>query len=395
MQVLISILGFILFIGLVLVHEWGHFIAARRNGVDVEEFGLGLPPRALGKKTKSGMILSLNWLPLGGFVKLKGEHDADMRKGSLGAASLLAKTKIMLAGVTMNLIVGLVILTTLALTGMPRLVNKADYGQDQFSVKSDTKISRQEALLIYIEPDSPAAKAGIQNFDVITKVSGGSKTYTINTPEQLATATNSLAGQTVTLTYKHSGQTLTKNVVLRSDKEVNASLKTDNPKGHLGVEPYQLVFTRSTWSAPVVAVGFTGQLIELTAKGLGHALAGLGSIIAGTATGNHIARVNGQAEASSQVGGPVAIFKILSGSGSLGLAYMLAIIALISLTLAFMNVLPIPALDGGRLAVMLVSRGIFKRPISRSAEERIHGTGMAVLLALIALITVVDVKRFF
>jgi regulator of sigma E protease len=74
---------------------------------------------------------------------------------------------------------------------------------------------------------------------------------------------------------------------------------------------------------------------------------------------------------------------------------MLAIIALISLTLAFMNVLPIPALDGGRLAVMLLSRGLLKRPISRIAEERIHGTGMAVLLALVALITIVDVKRFF
>jgi regulator of sigma E protease len=395
MAVLISILGFILFIGLVLVHEWGHFIAARRNGVDVEEFGLGFPPRAIGRKTKSGMILSLNWLPLGGFVKLKGEHDADARKGSLGAASLPAKTKIMLAGVTMNLIVGLVILTILALTGMPQLITKTDYGQDQFSVASNTKISRQEALIIYVEPGSPAEKAGIKSFDVIKSVSTSNRTYTIKTPVQLKQATDNLAGQKVAITFTHSGSTQTASLRLRSDKEVNASLKTDNPKGHLGVEPYELTFTRATWSAPIEAIGFTGQVVELTAKGLGHALAGLGSIIAGTATGNHTARVNGQAEASSQVGGPVAIFKILSGSGSLGLAYMLAIIALISLTLAFMNVLPIPALDGGRLAVMLLSRGLLKRPISRIAEERIHGTGMAVLLALVALITIVDVKRFF
>jgi regulator of sigma E protease len=95
------------------------------------------------------------------------------------------------------------------------------------------------------------------------------------------------------------------------------------------------------------------------------------------------------------VGGPVAIFKILSGSGSLGFNYMLAIIALISLTLAFMNVLPIPALDGGRLAMMLISRGIFKKPLSRALEEKIVGTSMLVLIALIILITVVDVKRFF
>src|SRR6266481_5182881 len=101
MQILVFIFGLVLFIGLVLVHEWGHFILARRNGVDVEEFGLGFPPRAWSKKLKSGMRLSLNWLPLGGFVKLKGENDSDSRKGSLGAASLWTKSKIMLAGVTM------------------------------------------------------------------------------------------------------------------------------------------------------------------------------------------------------------------------------------------------------------------------------------------------------
>ena len=81
MHILVFVFGILLFIGLVLVHEWGHFIVARRNGVDVEEFGLGFPPRAWSKKLKSGMRLSLNWLPLGGFVKLKGENDSDERKG--------------------------------------------------------------------------------------------------------------------------------------------------------------------------------------------------------------------------------------------------------------------------------------------------------------------------
>src|SRR5256885_16499048 len=97
-------IGIVLFISLVLVHEWGQFFMARRNGVEVEEFGLGFPPRAWSKKLKSGMRLSVNWLPLGGFVKMKGENDSDERKGSFGAASLWAKTKIMLAGVTMNLL---------------------------------------------------------------------------------------------------------------------------------------------------------------------------------------------------------------------------------------------------------------------------------------------------
>src|SRR3954464_2992547 len=134
MQIFLFVIAILLFISLVLVHEWGHYIVARSNGVDVEEFGLGFPPRAWGKKLKSGMVLSLNWLPLGGFVKLKGEYDADTRAGSFGAASLWAKTKIMLAGVTMNLLVGLALLTILALVGMPKLLSKDSVGEDQFTV---------------------------------------------------------------------------------------------------------------------------------------------------------------------------------------------------------------------------------------------------------------------
>src|SRR5487761_1297131 len=137
MQVFLFAVGIVLFFGLVLVHEWGHFWLARKNGVEVEEFGLGFPPRAWGKKLKSGLLISLNWLPIGGFVKLKGEHDSDERPGSLGAASLWAKTKIMLAGIAMNLIVGLVILTALAFFGMPKLITQQAVGQDQFTITSD------------------------------------------------------------------------------------------------------------------------------------------------------------------------------------------------------------------------------------------------------------------
>jgi len=121
----------------------------------------------------------------------------------------------------------------------------------------------------------------------------------------------------------------------------------------------------------------------------------LGSAIAGGVTGNHQARENGQDQASSQVGGPVAIGVALWDYGSLGINFMLFLIALISLTLALMNVLPIPALDGGRLAMMLVSRGIFHRPLTRAMEEKIVGASFALLMGLIVLITFVDVKRFF
>jgi regulator of sigma E protease len=395
MQVLWFILGILLFIGLILVHEWGHFIAARRNGVDVEEFGLGFPPRAWGRKLKSGMDLSVNWLPLGGFVKLKGEHDNDNRKGSLGAASLGAKSKIMLAGVTMNLVVGLVLLTILALIGMPQIITKDSVGQDQFTVARDTKVTRQDVRAGYIQPGSPASKIGLDGHDIIVSVSDGQQIRKVQTAQQLHNATTAYAGKKVQIIYKHGSKANTKDVQLLSKTEVDASQKTDNPKGYLGIVPTELQVRRSTWSAPVVAIGFTWQLIVLTLQGLGHALSGFGSFLAGLATANHEARVNGGTQASSQVGGPVAIGEVLWGGGALGFNFTLMIIAVISLTLALMNVLPIPALDGGRLMMMWVSRGIFKKPLSRSAEERIVGASMAVLLALIALITLVDVNRFF
>ena len=395
MHILVFAIGIILFIGLVLVHEWGHFIVAKRNGVKSEEFGLGFPPRAWGKKLKSGMTLSLNWLPLGGFVKLKGENDSDERKGSLGAASLWAKSKIMLAGVTMNLLAGLAILTALALIGMPKLLTQDNVGQDQFTVASDTKIINQQLMVGPIQPGSPAQKAGFRSTDTLMSISAGGVTKNVKTVGQIHDATLDFAGQKVSIVYKRDGQIQQKQVRLLSKAEVRASQNTNDPKGYLGIIPTSLQIQRSTWSAPIVAVGLTKQIVALTFQGLGHAFAGLGSAIAGGVTGNHQARENGQDQASSQVGGPVAIGVALWDYGSLGINFMLFLIALISLTLALMNVLPIPALDGGRLAMMLVSRGIFHRPLTRAMEEKIVGASFALLMGLIVLITFVDVRRFF
>ncbi len=388
MQIVLFLIGFILFIGLILIHEWGHFIVARRNGVEAEEFGLGLPPRAWGKKLKSGMIISLNWLPLGGFVKLKGEHDSDERPGSFGAASLAAKSKIMLAGVAMNALAGLLLLTILAAVGLPKLID------NQYSVARDTKVIHSQLLVGYIEPDSPAAKAGLSSRDSIKAITTKAQTRTIATAEDLHSATTDLAGQTVELIIKRNGKQETKNVTLRSLEEVEPTLNTKNPKGYLGISPNELSVYRATWSAPIVALGFTKQLVVLSVQGLGHALGGLGSAIAGTITSNKEARVNGQTEATAEVGGPVAIGALLWDGGTLGFSFMLMIIAVVSLTLALMNVLPLPALDGGRLLMMLISRGVLKRPLTKRVEETLIGLSMALLFVLFALITIVDVKRF-
>jgi regulator of sigma E protease len=285
-------------------------------------------------------------------------------------------------------------LTVLAVIGLPKLVTVDQFGQDQYTVKSDTKVSKTAVLAIYIEPNSPAKRMGLASLDSIKSITAGGQTVNVNSPIDLKNATSKFAGQKVNVTYSHEGQDVTKTVQLRTKQEVQPSLKTDNPKGILGVEPYGLEFRRSTWSAPITALGFTWQMTELSFKGLGHAISGLGSTIAGATTGNTQARQNGQAQASSQVGGPVAIFKILWSTGSIGYQYMLVIIAMISLTLAIFNILPIPALDGGRLFMILISRLVLRKPLSRLAEERIVATGMVFLLTLTVLITIVDVKRF-
>ena len=374
MSVLLLIVGIILFIGLVVVHEFGHFLAARRNGVDVEEFGIGFPPRAWAKKTKGGFDFSLNWLPIGGFVKLKGESDASKEKGSLGAASLWAKTKIMLAGVGMNLLVAFLLLTALAWLGLPKLID------NQFTVKSDTKILKNDVLVGYVEKGSPAGKAGIEPRDRLVSIGDSRHTTQVKVASDLSDITSEYAGEKVTVKFQHKGKEVTKQVQLRTVKEVEASKKTDNPKGYLGVSPTELTLTRATWSAPVQAAGLIGQFTAATFQGLGTAIS---AIFQGD---TH--------KAAEQVSGPVGIVVLLKDGSLLGYQFMLMIIAIISLTLAIMNVLPIPALDGGRLFLILLSR-LFGKQLSQEMEERIVGASFLLLMFLIVLITIVDVKRFF
>lgn len=385
---LLLIIGLLLFIGLVVIHEYGHFIMARRNGVEVEEFGIGFPPRVWSKKMKGGWLFTFNLLPLGGFVKLKGEHDSDTEKGTFGAASLWAKVQIMAAGVVMNLITAIVLLTLIALVGMPQLID------NQFTVKSDTKVTKTEIIIGLVEENSPASKAGLKVSDQLVSIGPAGNEQKLTTAEDLPKITRKYAGRQVALTYTRDGETKRGTTTIRSTEEVDKSKNTDDPKGYLGVFPRAYSLQRSTWSAPLVALGLTKQFTVLTFQGLGKAVAGLGGLIAGAATGNSEARSDGQKRASEQVSGPVGIFVILKDGSTLGFQFMLLIIAIISLTLAIMNILPIPALDGGRLWLMLGSRAINK-PISPEKEETINAIGFLCLMLLIVLITVVDVKRFF
>ncbi len=369
MSVLLLILGLVLFVGLVVVHEFGHFIMARRGGVDVEEFGIGFPPRAWGKKLKSGLLFTINWLPLGGFVRLKGEHDNDTHKGSFGAAPLGTKVKIMLAGVVMNLLTAVFLFTLLAFVGLPKanLEQLPFYQKEQFSVKSDTRIVSNE-VLVAVVPDSPAAAAGLQDGDELISLAGED----VALAENLSDLTAKNAGKTVPIVYARGGEQKTAEVTLNQE--------STREQPHLGVAPANSQIIRATWSAPIVGAAVTAQYFEVSLRGIGYAL-------------SNLFQGNTQ-EAQNAVGGPVAIVKTLSDFSELGILYILFIIAIISISLALMNVLPIPALDGGRLFVMLLFRA-FKKPLKPRTEDLIHGTGFAALMVLFVLITIVDVKRFF
>lgn len=370
-----------MFIGLVIFHEFGHYVLARRNGVEVEEFGLGFPPRAKILAKRKGTIYSLNWLPLGGFVKLKGEHDNDTEKGTFGAATTWAKTKIMMAGVFMNLVAAFVLFMIVALVGMPKLLDK------QFTVASDTKIIKEVenkgvVKIDYVVKGSPAEKAGLKADDQLLRING----VRIDKPEKLSTTTNQNSGKEVDVTTSRNG------------KETTQTIKLNVATPHLGVAPYSaetgMQIRRSTWSAPIVAAGVMKDYTIATFKGLGNALKGLGSLTAGFFTGNKTARQAGQEQAGSQVSGPVGIFTVLYEISKQGFGLVLFVIAILSLTLAIMNVLPIPALDGGRLFVTLLYRAR-KKELKQKTEERIHGTGFAILMLLFIVITIVDIRRFF
>jgi regulator of sigma E protease len=297
----------------------------------------------------------------------------------------------------MNLLTAFILLTFLALIGMPQLVN------NQYVVKSDaTYIQRAHmyTAAATVEANSPAAGAGIKTGDEILAIGKAPHLTTLNNVNVLSTLTSKFAGQTVEVMYKHgdSGPVLGRTITLRTVAEVQNARKEGEQIGYLGVSVYQaqngLSLVKSTWSAPIVAAGDTKQFTVLTFEGLGRVIAGLSSTVAGSLTGNTQARQAGQTKASSQIVGPVGVFYILKSGAVLGYRFVLIIVAVISLSLAIVNILPLPALDGGHLWLMLFSR-LVRRPISPDKEEIIHATGFVVLILLVVLITLIDVKRFF
>lgn len=371
------IIGIIALTFLVVVHELGHAIAARRNGVVVEEFGIGFPPRAWSKKLKNKVLFTLNWLPLGGFVKLQGEHDSASKKGDYGAASFWVKTKILWAGVIINWLTAAVLFTCLALTGLPQVI------PNQFSVPGDTKVDLQPVQLGEVTANYPAAKAGLQSRDKILRFSG----QEVKTPGEFITLTHKYSGKTVEVIYNRGGSDSSAHVHLLKEQKIV-----------FGASLLQLSETHSTWSAPIVGIGVSGQLTWETLKGIGSLIGNLATGIVHEFSSDANVRKAGSQQVAlvgDSVAGPVGIFGILfPAAEQSGLTNIILLVGFISIGLAVMNALPIPALDGGRWYTMAVFR-LFKKKLTKEREEKIQATGFIVLMALVVLVTIADVGKLF
>lgn len=382
--ILSVVIGLVILTILVATHEFGHGVVARRNGVKVEEFGIGFPPRVKGWKVKNSILgknvlYGLNWLPLGGFVKLQGENDASTSKGDYGAASFWAKTKILLAGVFVNWLTAAVLLSIVAAMGIPKMID------GQFMIASDTVIHTQPVTVDSISSGLPAEKAGLKVGDELVSVAG----TTMTDATKLVELTKANHGKTVEVIYKRSGEQKIALVTLRSNN--------DDKKGYLGLSGDQKTTYRSTWSSPIVGVALTGQLTGYTLRSLGTTFMNFITGLADKLSFNSGTRATGDAklaEVNNNVGGPLVILGMLFPAARAdGVGSLLLVTALISLTLAVMNILPIPALDGGRWFLTFLYRKVLKKPLTKEKEEKIVGVGFTVLMGLVVIITVADVFK--
>lgn len=380
-QILIGvIIGLCLLMVIVVIHEFGHAFAARRNKVEVEEFGIGFPPRAKVLGRYKGTLVTLNWLlPIGGFCKLKGESDSAKGQGTYGSASFWAKTQILLAGVFANFILAALIFTVLALIGMPKVF------EDQWSLESDTQITYSPVQISStVSTDSPAGKIGLEVGDQIISLNN----QELQSTSELPKLTEELRGQTVPIVYERDGKKLQADVTLRENAD----------GGYLGVSVGQSETFKATWSAPIVGVVNMAQFTWWTLEGLGQIVVNFGSGIIGSVSFDSEVRQEAAgniAKAGDSVSGPVGILGVIFPNAVMaGPTQLVFVSGLISLALAVMNLLPIPGLDGGRWILTAIFK-IIRKPLTEELEAKINGIGMICLFALIILITFADIIKLW
>lgn len=373
---MLTILIFAAILGiLVFVHEFGHFIVARRNGIKADEFGFGFPPRLVGvvKNDQTGKydiiwgdrdvasphtIYSLNWIPLGGFVKIKGEegvhtHDTD----SFANKSVWIRVKVLAAGVVMNFLLAWVLISLVYIFGLPQPISPEERG-----MYPDEKVQ-----ILEVKPGTPAAEMKLRPLDQIITIDG----MPVSTTEATTEAIAARKGQEVAF------------VVRRGDSEIifRGTPRTEYPKteGALGISLAETALITYPWYEAVVEGAKTTVTVS------GTILLYLSKMIASV--------FGGAEKVALDVTGPVGIVYLTKQMTEMGFSYLLWFAALLSINLGIFNILPIPALDGGRIFFILIEK-IKGSPVSQFVENRIHQVGFMLLLFLMLLVTIRDFSQF-
>ena len=355
---ILTVISFLLVLSvLVLIHELGHFLTAKKLGIKVEEFGIGFPPRVFGKKIGE-TLYSVNLLPIGGFVKLYGEDNAGGGKIGGGgnvagdisraffARPLWQRMLVVTSGVIMNFILAVVIISSLFAT-------------------QGVALPTEKVTISEVAKNSPADKAGIKKDDQIVKINGAN----ITTPETF-----------ISETQKHKGKQVEITVLRNGESRVVSLIPRENPpkgEGAMGVSISNIEIKKYTWwEAPFYGTLEAGKFSLLIAQGLGQMVMDFAT------TGTK----------PEGVAGPIGVAQLTGEAVKVGVAAVLWFAALLSLNLAVLNILPIPALDGGRFFFMVIEM-ITRKKVSPRYEAIAHGVGLIVLLGLMALITALDVTR--
>lgn len=365
---IITIIVFLLILTiLVLIHEAGHFFVAKKLGIKVEEFGFGLPPRAFGIK-RGETIYSINWLPFGGFVKLYGEDDAGggrVKRGSTEkelravdknraffARSPWQRALVVLAGVFMNFTLAVVIIS-------------------YFFGIAGVQVPGEQVIIREVIKDSPAYIAGLKTGDIIKEING----TRITSPAKLIATTKIYLGEKINLRVeeKLDNKTEVKNIQIIPRKNYPSS---EGPMG-IAISPNIVIKKYPLYQAPFVGLAEALKDSWMIASGLGMI----------------VYQLLVHAQVPKGVAGPVGIAQLTGQFVAIGPLAVLSFVSLLSLNLAILNILPIPALDGGRLFFILIE-GVTGRKVSARFESYAHAVGMVLLLALIVIITLSDIIRF-
>ncbi|MCX6787604.1 MAG: M50 family metallopeptidase [Candidatus Kaiserbacteria bacterium] len=370
-----TILIFILVIvALILVHEFGHFVVAKLSGMRVDEFGLGYPPRAFTIATVGETSYTLNWLPFGGFVKIYGE-DALSPASAKDARAFSSKPRILqalvlVAGIAMNLLFAYVLITGALIAGTPRSLDESELAS----------ASSMELMVANVLPGTPAARAGLVAGDSIMSAKDAKREWLPSTalgtsvplPKSFSAFIAASGGKDVSLTVKSkTGE--------RVITAIPAEGLIDNePFRHaLGIEVATVgVLPLSFGAAIVEGAHLTWSATKMTALGLGHFFYGILTLSADL----------------SQVSGPIGIAGAVGSASSQGFGDLLSIMAIISINLALINLIPVPALDGGRLLFVIIE-SVIRRPIKASIAGSINMVGFAFLILLMLVVTAHDIFK--